>query len=361
MSVSETMGRRGFLKASAAAAAAAAMPVRAEPSPAGMKALLLHLGHNMWCDWFPPELPQPEPGSPGAPNTTLRTKDELWLETTDYAAAKGLDTIVIDLGEGVVWPSHPELAINGSWSPEKLRAELARLRAKGITPVPKLNFSTTHNGWLKQYRRMLSTPQYYRVCEDLIRDVAEMFDHPKLFHIGCDEETATHQANSKRCKLITVRLGEFWWHDFLHIVRTSERNGMRAWAWSDYGWDHWNEFEKNCPKSVLLSNWYYDESYGGFDLATNKTSDNKRLKNFSLLEKAGFEQIPCGTNWAGWKRKKLNVGADDVIGKLVSYCRANIAPERLKGFLMAPWASTDTPDHVNFIKRGIDLLVAALG
>ena len=35
--------------------------------------------------------------------------------------------IVVDLGEGLVYPSHPELSIKGSWTPEKLRTELDRL------------------------------------------------------------------------------------------------------------------------------------------------------------------------------------------------------------------------------------------
>ena len=64
----------------------------------------------------------------------------------------------VDVGEGLVYPSHPELVIEGSWSPDKLRAEVRRLRAMGVEAVPKLNFSTSHNGWLKQYRRMVSTP-----------------------------------------------------------------------------------------------------------------------------------------------------------------------------------------------------------
>ncbi len=197
------------------------------------------------------------------------------------------------------------------------------------------------------------------MCEEGIRDVAEIFDTPRLFHIGYDEETAGHQAGSDRCLYVQVRKGEFWWHDFLHIVRTVEANGMRPWCWSDFGWDN-REYFTRCPKSVLQCTWYYDESHGGFDPATNTTSDHKRLAEFWDLEKAGFDQTPCGTNWVGWKRREEGVGADDVIGKLVKMGREVIAPERLKGFMMAPWASCDTPEHVAFIRRGVDLFAEAL-
>ena len=307
---------------------------------------LVHLGHNMWSAARPYD-------------TVLRCEDAEWRLITDRMAAVGMNMIVIDLAEGIVYPSHPELAIKGSWSVEKIRAEIARLKAAGIEAIPKINFSAGHDGWLGEYSRMVATPKYYSLCSELIRDVAEIFDHPRFFHIGFDEETASHQDGSRRCLYISVRKGEFWWYDFLHIVRTVEKNNMRAWTWSDYAWDH-PEFYTRCPKSVLMSNWYYDESYGGFELAENKTQCKKRLQGFYELDKAGFEQVPCGTNWSGWKRRQLKIGADDVIGKLVKVCRRDISKKLLKGFMMAPWASCDTQEHLDFNLKGIDLFAEAL-
>ena len=362
------VSRRTFLGSAAAMAAAGCatkVPLARFVAPGEIKALLLHLGHNMWCDWVPDDIDAAALAAGGTsghspfPDTELRSKDDLWRKATDHAAAKGLNMNVIDLGEGLIYPSHPELSIKGSWTPERMRAEIARLNALGIEVIPKLNFSTTHNGWLKQYRRMLSTPTYYKVCEDIIADVAEIFDTPRFFHIGFDEETAHHQDNSRWGLYISVRKGEFWWYDFLHIVRTVEKNGMRAWTWSDYGWDH-PDYYTRCPKSVLMSNWYYDESYGGFELAENKTQCKKRLQGFYELDKAGFEQVPCGTNWSGWKRRQLKIGADDVIGKLVKVCRRDISKKLLKGFMMAPWASCDTQEHLDFNLKGIDLFAEAL-
>ena len=239
-----------------------------------------------------------------------------------------------------------------------MQEEIRRLKDLGIEAIPKLNFSTTHNGWLKHYRRMVSTKEYYRVCEDVIRDTGEIFGTPRFFHIGYDEETASHQDGGY-LRFICVRRNELWKHDFLHIVGTVEKNGMRPWAWSDYGWDH-QDFYEWTPKSVLMSNWYYDECYGGFELAENKTADHKRLKGFYDLEKAGFEQVPCGTNWSGWKRREVKVGADDVIGKLVRTCRRDLGAATLKGFMMAPWASCDTEDNLAYVNHGIDLFAEAL-
>lgn len=325
-----------------------------------IRSVLLHLGHNMWCDWYPDGF-DTSAIEKGLPDRKLRCRDDLWRIATDHIAAKGMNQVVIDVGEGLVFPRRPELAIEGSWSAEKLADEIGRLHGLGLEVIPKLNFSTTHNGWMKHYRRMVGTSEYYRVCEDVLKDVSEVFGRPRFIHIGCDEEDGEwHVMRSTTRKYVLVRRDDVWKYDFLHLVKTCEKLGARAWAWSDYGWIK-PDFMKWCPKSVLLSNWYYDEEYGGFDLATNTTSDKVRLQQFWQLEEAGYDQVPCGTNWVGWKRKEKGVGADDVIGKLVRLGREVISKEHLKGFMMAPWAPCDTQENVDFIKRGTDLFAAAFG
>ena len=151
------VSRRSFLGGAAAVAAAGCatkQPLARYVAPGEIKALLLHLGHNMWCDWFPEDIDleivkaEVGEGRNPFPDTELRSKEELWRQATDYAAKKGVNMIVIDVGEALIYPSHPELAIKGSWSPEKMRDEIRRLNALGLEVIPKLNFSTTHNGLL---------------------------------------------------------------------------------------------------------------------------------------------------------------------------------------------------------------------
>ena len=97
---------------------------------------------------------------------------------------------------------------------------------------------------------------------------------------------------------------------------------MRPWIWSDYYWSHPEEFLKRMPKSVLQSNWYYG--------ATFEPAKQVAVRTYLDLDKAGFEQIPTGSNWS-----------NDVNFKgTVAFCRKNLSPQRLKGFLMAPWFFT---------------------
>ena len=62
----------------------------------------------------------------------LGCDDGEWRIITDRMAANRLNMIVIDLLEGVRYPSHPEIGAKGAWSVEKLRSELKRLRAMGL-------------------------------------------------------------------------------------------------------------------------------------------------------------------------------------------------------------------------------------
>ena len=351
------MTRRDFVKTAACAATAGLFAQKPEKTEE-IKSVLLHLGRNMW-GWTPPDDMKVAAKGFKPLATTLECREDLWRAATARAAEKGLNMVVIDLGEAVSYPSHPELGVKGAWSADKMKAEVARLKSLGLEAIPKLNFSTTHNGWLGDYSHMLATRKYYQVCEDVIHDVAQIFGTPRFFHIGFDEETTSHQEHSERNLAVVVRKGELWWHDFLHIVRTSEKEGMRPWNWADYGWHHEEYFTK-CPKSVLQGSWYYDEADGDFSLDDKVNSDAFRLRELLTLEKHGFDQVPCGTNWVGWKRKRNGKNADDVIGKLIKFGRDRISPQHLKGFMMAPWAQCDTPENNEKNLKGIDLFAEGL-
>ena len=286
--------------------------------------------------------------------------DAAWEERAKTAVETGANTMVIELAEGPIYKSHPELALKGSRPMEWVNGWVRKMKASGLEVVPMLNFSLGHGNWLGPYSRMISTPAYYKVCEDVLADVHEVFGHPRFIHIGCDEETAHHQCAGGQFQYVSVRLGDAWWCDFLHLVKTVERLGARAWAWSDYGWAHPEEFVARCPKSVVLSNWFYDEGDGGFDIGANAAPDRVRLSNFYLLKKAGYDQIPCASNYIGWKRREHGKGADDVIGRTVELGRRDLDNGHLLGFMMASWRVSRNRKHADCTLHGIDLMADAL-
>ena len=76
-----------------------------------IRAILLHLGRNMWCDYPTELMGAPAPESIESINRKPKLKlvwtDERWREVTDHAAKEGINMLVIDLGEGLFYPSHP--------------------------------------------------------------------------------------------------------------------------------------------------------------------------------------------------------------------------------------------------------------
>jgi len=297
------------------------------PEPEFMWGNLLHFGVNIQCD-----LPVSKWGKYQGEDLKLMTAadhvrfDEgVFDRLVERMVAQGMNTVVIDLEEALSYPSHPELAVKGTWSVERFRRKLAQLRAKGLEPIPKLNFSTAHDIWLKEYHKMVSTPEYYRVCADVIADVIDTFDTPRFFHIGFDEETHAHM---RKHSIAIVRQGDLWWHDFLFIVKEIESRGVRAWCWSDKIWHAKEEFLARMPKSVLQSNWYYGVQ--AFNLDDAKRPHPEFVDAYLWLDRAGYDQIPTGSNWS----------TNDSVGATVAFAKTHLSAERLKGFLSAPWVKT---------------------
>lgn len=297
---------------------------------------LLHLGYNMWR-----EKDAQKTAEYCNASEVLRLDKEIWDELLEQMAASGLNTVVIDLGEGVRYESHPEIAVEGAWGVEFLREELNKMREMGLNPIPKLNFSATHDEWLGEYSRCVSTKKYYEVCSDLIKEVIEIFDTPDLFHIGMDEETYKDQRfhNYK-----VIRQGDYWWKDLYFYIDHIEKKGVRPWVWSDYIWNHEEEYTSKMPKSVLQSNWAYGAFAQGYQ-------DNSRIETYIKLEEKGYDQVPTGSNWS--------YAAN--FPETVEFCMKNIDPKRLKGFLQTVWKPTVKErryrhlEAIDLVRQGYDV------
>ena len=346
------LDRRDFLKAGAAASVGTlvggASAYSEEPTPAaettgGAKRKLiwgnlLHLGTNMWCDWDAPELK----GDDSVYRPELRFDRSVWDELLKKMQQVGMNLVVIDLGDGVKYESHPEIAVKRAWSTAELRNEVRRMRSLGLEPIPKLNFSTTHDAWLGKYARCVSTDAYYAVCRDLIAEVIRLFDRPRFFHLGMDEED---YGNQKYYEHVVIRQYEAWWRDFLFLVREVEKGGARPWIWSDYVWHHPELFYRKMPKSVVQSNWYYDAKFDPADA---------RAKAFRELDQHGYDQIPTGSNYYNATNFEL----------LAAECRRTLGAGHLLGFLQTPWKATlekHRQRHIEAIEQVARAIQAARG
>jgi len=300
----------------------------ARPGEDMIWACLVHVSYNMWGDRDAREW-----GLDYVSATPhLRFDTKVWHALLRQMVDAGMNMVVIDLGDGVKYESHPEIAVSRAWTPKRLRRELAKVRKMGLEPIPKLNFSTCHDTWLGPYARCVSTDAYYAVCRDLIAEVIDLFDKPRLFHLGMDEETAQHQ---RHYEYVVIRQHDLWWHDLHFLLEQVEKGGVRPWVWSDYVWHHADEFFQRMPRSVLQSNWYYGASF---------SKQIAYVRAYLDLEAHGYDQVPAGSNWS----------APENFGRTVAYCARHCDPARLKGFLQTVWKPTLEACHARH-EQGIEL------
>lgn len=305
-----------------------------------MWAHLLHLGSNMWNEEG--NTRGRENRSTPCASSVLRFDRELWEAHTEELRKAGINTLIIDVAEALQYKSHPEISAKGALTHEEMRAEIERLQNMGFEVIPKLNFSTSHDVWLGEYSRMISTPTYYKVCRDLIEEVAEVF-RPKHFHLGMDEENMSNQ----RSQLISiVRQHELWWHDFLYLVECVERVGARPWMWADYFWSHPEECIEKMPRSVVMCSWYYWKC-NGKPIPENETLKSM-LTGFTRLGELGFDQIGTASVWA----------EADNLEDLTAFCAESIVPEHWMGMMQTTWERIDK-DWMHVHKTAINSIKEA--
>lgn len=75
------------------------------------------------------------------------------------------------------------------------------------------------------------------------------------------------------------------------------------------------------PRSVLQSNWHYNEECNATQIDTARYID---------LDKDGFDQVPAGSNWL----------CNTNFANLVKFCDENCSRDRIKGYMMTTWLFT---------------------
>lgn len=285
---------------------------------------LIHLSEHMWAD------ASSRPGgnylkAPYCENNNVDVA--IWDETVKFLAECKFTHLLIDVGDAVKYETHPEISAPNAWDKDFLKKKLDEIRALGITPIPKLNFSTCHDTWLKKYSRMVSTPEYYKACSNVIGELAELFGNPELFHLGFDEEIAKYQTNYE---MSITRGRDLWWHDLGFFAKECEKHGARPWIWSDYYWHHKELFIKNMSKDILQSNWFYQIIKDYTDEQIKNDFELAAPRAYLELDELGFDQVPTSSTWLRTKNTYQTVA----LGK------DKLSPERLKGFMTAPWVFT---------------------
>ncbi|MCL2742322.1 MAG: twin-arginine translocation signal domain-containing protein [Planctomycetaceae bacterium] len=336
--------RRNFIKQTSAACAAACIPsmlnsnaiaATGDKSSSKIWACWLHLSFN-----FAGGINNPRWGN--GMRTEFEPEQSVWDAAVKKMGEQKINMVVINLDDSVLWRSHPEIALKNSWTPEKLREELAKMRKLGIEPIPCLNFSATHDAWMGEYAKMVSTKPYYQFCKDLIAEAIDIFDKPRFIHLGMDEETFGHQSHFN---YIVIRQKEQWWDDLYFYFDQAMTRGVRPWIWSDYVWNNPDLFFKKMPKYAVQSNWYYREE---FDLEKLTGAAKKYVQAYIDINAAGYDQIPTSSNDAVMYNPASN--NNESISRTVEFCSKHIDDKHLLGFLQSMWMPTIEKFRPNIIE-----------
>lgn len=287
-----------------------------------IKATVIQVGRNMWSD---------KPGRAPIP----LCESQVWLpyyETLDkdipmvrkvveFAAKEGMNTILLCLGEGLQYDSHPEISIEGAWTKAELKELLEYIRSFGMDPVPMLDFSAAHDIWLGKYERMVGTDRYLSVCADLIREVCELFDTPKYFHLGMAEEEPEWQV---LLDFATVRNQVVFCRELKFFCDTVRSLGVRPWVYCDAYNRFGDAFVEAVGADALLSD--YHTAYSIYIRAT-KTKPEFRSpcppNELVALSEKGFTVVPMMSAYRALKLPEStvkfvskNLSADTVGGAL---------------------------------------------
>ena len=311
-----------------------------------MWTLMVQLSMNQWQTVYP----------------RLEFDDGMWDWILEEAPRRGFNHILLEVGDGMEYHSHPEISTQGAWSHRRVHKELARCRERGLTVIPKLNFSSFHCSWLKQYSRMISSDIYYRVAAELIREVYEVFEHPAYIHLGMDEEDINLAKNREYA---ICRHGELYWHDLRYLCDCVFDVGAKPAIWYDAAFVHPEEYRARFDiDEVLLCPWYYwslrPENFtkmedfpwpGQFDhLKLRVIEDLPRLKNFREQGidfcKAGQKYLP--TSWPSRPNNTYN---------LMEFLM-DAPDENILGHVVAPWVAL-TPENKPKFEKAFDDFTAA--
>jgi hypothetical protein len=186
---------------------------------------------------------------------------ELACEIIETLKTEGFNTLVIDIADGVIYKSHPELKKHYSVPMNTLRDMAEKAHSAGLEVIPKLNFSKSeinmHDNWGRKPGALWNEDfddfeAYYKKAFECIDEVIAACKPCNKFHIGMDEDHT--RSYSQYCEAIEA----------FHL-KLKER-GLRTIIWNDMAIPYPNGHifvEKSLaalertPKDVIHVLWDY--------------------------------------------------------------------------------------------------------
>jgi len=233
------------------------------------------------------------------------------IEILEKMKESGFNMVILDIEDGVIYSSHPELTRHYSVPMDDLKQFAAKAHELGIEFVPKLNFSRSgrnlHDKWLSPHWSPLNfvsvRKEYRQTATDVIDEIIEVCKPQNYFHIGMDEDH--HRSVSQYVETIT------FFHDYL------QERGLKTVVWNDTSYenrdviaqvhaDKMRAAESQIPKDIVHIVWDYDLVHEGlikrlsdyaFDVWIAPGGNKERIEQWKKVMEAEGGDGFLFTNW----------------------------------------------------------------
>jgi len=268
-----------------------------------------------------------------------------WM--VDEAKQSGLNTVVVQVTDGVTLKHAPWRGKDGAWSRDEFKAWIDYVQGKGMQVVPELKLLTHQDKFLQNKQTDLmfnsssydpSNPQVYQKnVYPLIDELVELIS-PKAFHIGHDE-VAGHNAHSKKKWLKPnepILPAEIFYQDTVRMYEYLDKRGIETWMWGDmlispdefptmkpnslhgtpegYG----KALRQKLPKDIVICDWHYADDQAdflslktfkqeGFSVLGATWKKEKTIRNFSRYAAQHGADGMIATTWFHVQRRKWDV------------------------------------------------------
>jgi hypothetical protein len=259
----------------------------------------------------------------------------------EIAPALGLNWVIVEVGGGFQYESHPECADENPMTKASAQKLAALARAAKIELVPMYN-CLGHQSWHEKTGALLrahpefneapeldataedfycmswcpSNPDVNAVVFDLMDELIDAFG-AKAFHVGMDEvfvlgqcprcqgapnaELFAKAVNDLHGHLVGRRKVEMqMWGDRL---LDGKATGYGAWEASEN--DTWQAIDK-VPKDIVMCDWHYG-------------LDNPEFPSVRIFQEAGFQVWPAGWNGEAAVRRFIEVARNESGPRMLGY------------------------------------------
>ena len=259
----------------------------------------------------------------------------------ELAPTLGLNWVILEVGDGFAYQSHPECAGTDALTKQDARKLAGLARKRGITLVPEYN-SLGHQSWRESTGALLRAhpefneapdmdptaagfycmswcpnhPALYPIVFDLYDELLDAFQ-AKAFHVGMDEVfilgqcprckgTPNSQLFAKAVKDLHAHLVDkrkvemLMWGD-----RLLNDADMHYGSWDASANDTWQAVDL-VPKDIVMCDWHYG-------------LDSPDFPSVQFFQGKGFRVWPAGFNDADAVRRFIEVARKEATPRMVGY------------------------------------------